>query len=268
MRSSALTDSQPSGRSDSPALKLGVPVGLLLLAAVGWWWSAHMAEEMSTSGLDGAGMGGVSPGMSAAMALGAFAVAWAAMMAAMMLPAVLPVVKLYSRVAEKGRAAPVPFFVAGYLVLWSAVAVPGYIAWRALRMPLAEGEPWVGTLAGGTLVAAAVWQVTPLKSICLRHCRSPISFFLRFGGKIQGPAGALRMGFAHAVFCFGCCWALFAVLIALGTMNLLWMVLLTALIVLEKNAPLGERITYIGALLLGTLGIFLLVNPSTITHLT
>ncbi len=264
MRSTAPSGSRRTAGNDTRALTLTVPAGLLLVAAVGWWWSARMVEELSgpTMGVDG------MSGMDTAMPAGAFLVAWAAMMAAMMLPAVLPVVKLYARVAERGRAAPVPFFVAGYLALWIAVAVPAYVAWRALQMPLAEGRPWVGSLAGATLLAAAVWQITPLKSVCLRHCRSPISFFLRFGGRIQGPVGALRMGLAHAAFCFGCCWALFAVLVAVGTMNLLWMVLLTALIILEKNAPHGERIALAGALVLGALGTWLLLDPTTLNTLT
>jgi predicted metal-binding membrane protein len=110
--------------------------------------------------------------------------------------------------------------------------------------------------------------MTPLKSVCLRHCRSPLGFFLRFGGRIRRPAGALRMGAAHGAFCFGCCWALFAVLVALGTMNLLWMVLFTALIVLEKHAPRGEQIAVAGALALAAVGAALLTDPSMLAHLT
>lgn len=240
-------------------LAVGVPAALLMVAVAGWWWSAQMAGEMS---------GREMHAMGTAMSLGAFVLAWAAMMAAMMLPAVLPVVKLYARAAAKGRAAPVPFFVGGYLALWTALALPGYLAWRELEMPLAEGHAWAGRLAGATLLAAALWQLTPLKAACLRHCRSPLGFFLRFGGRIQRPPGALRMGITHGAFCFGCCWALFAVLVALGTMNLLWMALFTALIVLEKQAPSGERIAVAGAVGLAVLGSLLLANPSMLIHLT
>ena len=98
--------------------------------------------------------------MHGAISFGSFALAWSAMMAAMMLPAVLPVVKLYGRAAAQGRAAPLPFFVAGYLGLWIAMAVPGYLAWHAIQEPLAEGNDWVGRLAGGSLIAAALWQLT------------------------------------------------------------------------------------------------------------
>lgn len=256
MRISALRVTSRPADGDGLMLALGLPAGLLLLAVAGWWWSARMAGDMA-----GGGMGGT-------LSLGAFVLAWAAMMAAMMLPAVLPVVRLYARAAAKGRVAPMPFFVAGYLVLWTAVALPGYLGWRLLETPLAEGQAWAGRLAGATLLAAAVWQVSPLKSVCLRHCRSPLGFFLRFGGRIRRPAGALRMGAAHGAFCFGCCWALFAVLVALGTMNLLWMLLLTALIVLEKHAPRGEQIAVVGALALAAVGTVLLTDPSMLVHLT
>ena len=161
-----------------------------------------------------------------------------------------------------------PFFVAGYLAVWTLPALPGYLAWRELQMPVAQGEAWAGRLAGATLLVAALWQLTPLKSVCLRHCHSPLSFFLRFGGQIQRPGGALHMGIRHAGFCFGCCWALFAVLVALGTMNLLWMALLTSLIVLEKQVGLGRPVTFAGALGLAVVGTVLLTDPSTLAHLT
>jgi predicted metal-binding membrane protein len=230
-----------------------------------------MAAEMSADGMGGMeGMEGMEGGhaMHATMSLGAFALAWAAMMAAMMLPAVLPVVRLYARAAAEGRVAPLPFFLSGYLGLWIVLALPGYLAWSELQMPLAEGRAWAGRLAGATLLAAAVWQVTPLKSACLRHCRSPLGFFLRFGKGIRRPAGALRMGVAHGAVCVGCCWALFAVLVALGTMNVLWMVLFTAVIVLEKYAPRGEQIAVVVAIGLAAVGALLIADPSMLVHLT
>lgn len=258
MRSPALPLALRRGHGDDLA-QHAATVALVALAVAGWWWSVRMASDMQPRAMAGMAM--------QTMSLAAFVVAWAAMMAAMMLPAILPVVRLYARAAGHGRAAPVPFFVAGYLALWSAVALPGYLAWRALEAPLAAGDAWAGRLAGATFLAAAVWQLTPLKSVCLRHCRSPMSFFLRFGGRIARPAGALRMGVTHGAFCFGCCWAIFAVLVALGTMNLLWMVLLTLLIVLEKNAPGGERIVLAAALGLAAVGTALVIQPSLLVHL-
>jgi predicted metal-binding membrane protein len=248
-----------AGRRDGTALGLVVPGALLLLALAGWWWSARMAGDMA---------GGGMAGMSATMSLAAFVVAWAAMMAAMMLPALVPVVKLYARAAERGRVAPLPFFVGGYLALWTATALPGYVAWRALEAPLAAGEAWVGRVAAAALLAAAAWQLSPLKSVCLRHCRSPLGFFLRHGGSAHRRAAALRMGAIHGVFCIACCWALFAVLVTLGTMNLLWMAVLTAVVVLEKTATAGERVALAAAVVLGVLGALLVADPSLLVHLT
>jgi predicted metal-binding membrane protein len=190
------------------------------------------------------------------------------MMTAMMFPAIAPVVRLYGRAAAAGRVAPLPFFVAGYIVVWTSLGLPGYAAWRGLMEPVADVRPWAGRLAGAVLVLAAVWQLTPLKSVCLRHCRSPMSFFLRFGRSVTRPAGALRMGAVHGAFCVGCCWALMAVLVAVGTMNLAWMGGLALLILLEKNAPRGELVARAGAVAFAVLGAVLVAHPATLGTVT
>ena len=247
------------------ALRMGTPALLVALAAAGWWWSVRMADDMAGTG-SAMGMGDMAE--EEMLALAPFMVAWLAMMTAMMFPAIAPVVKLYGRAAAAGRVAPLPFFVAGYIAVWTALGLPAYGAWRALMDPIDRAEPWAGRLAGGVLIAAAIWQLTPLKSVCLRHCRSPISFFMRFGARTARPSGALQMGAAHGAFCVGCCWALMAVLVALGTMNLAWMVILAALIMLEKNAPFGEGIARTAAVGFVILGVTLLVRPDTLIALT
>jgi len=253
-------------RSAGFGIRLFTPAALLALAAVGWWWSARMADDMTMGAAPSIGMDGMAG--EHVLTVGAFLVAWLAMMTAMMFPAITPVVKLYGRAAAAGRVAPLPFFVAGYIAVWTSIGLPAYAAWRALMDPIGEGRPWAGRLAGTVLLAAAVWQLTPLKSVCLRHCRSPISFFLRFGAKVTRPVGALRMGATHGLFCLGCCWALMAVLVALGTMNLVWMVGLALLILVEKNAPAGERVAQLAAVAFIGLGVALLVRPETLTTLT
>src|SRR5256714_3387683 len=176
------------------------------------------------------------------MSLGAFLVAWLAMMTAMMFPAISPVVRLYGRAAAAGRVAPLPAFVAGYIAVWTALGLPGYLGWRVLMDPIADGRAWAGRLAGGVLIIAAVWQVTPLKSVCLRHCRSPISFFLRFGRSVTRPLGALRMGARHGLYCLGCCWALMAVLVAVGTMGVAWVGGAAPPLMVRKNGTHGGAI--------------------------
>lgn len=251
------------------SLRWGPPAVLVALAAVGWWWSARMASDMSSPGstrMDD--MGGMADMGGDVLSLGAFIVAWLAMMTAMMFPAIAPVVKLYGRAAAAGRVAPLPFFVAGYIAVWTTLSLPAFFAWRALLEPIAEARPWAGRLAGGVLVGAAVWQLTPLKSVCLRHCRSPISFFLRFGSNAARPTGALRMGVTHGLFCLGCCWALMAILVAVGTMNLAWMAALAVLILIEKNARAGERVASLAAIAFALAGLLLLVRPETLSTLT
>lgn len=247
-------------------LGLGVPAVLLILATVGWWWSARMSADMT-------GMPGEMHEMSSmaaqhVLSFGAFIVAWLAMMTAMMFPAIAPVVKLYGRGAASGRVAPLPFFVAGYIAVWTSLGIPAYFAWRALMDPIAMGETWAAYLAGAVLTAAAIWQLTPLKTICLRHCRSPMSVFMRFGDKAERVSGAVRMGATHGAYCLGCCWALMAILVALGTMNIVWMVALAALIFVEKNAPGGELIARVGALAFIGLALVLFVRPDTLMSLT
>jgi predicted metal-binding membrane protein len=237
-----------------------------VLAGVGWWWSVRMTSDMHGSG---GGMSGMDSMESHdVLSLGAFLVAWLAMMTAMMFPAISPMVRLYNKARAEGRVAPLLAFLAGYIAVWTALGVPGYVGWRALMDPIAEGRPWAGRLAGVVLVAAAVWQITPVKSICLGHCRSPKSCFLRFRRSVTRPVDAFWMGVTQGLYCLGSCWALMAVLVAVGTMNLGWMAALALLILLEKNAPHGERIVVAAAVVLFTLGAVLVVHPSTLPTLT
>lgn len=229
-----------------------VPAVLIGLAAVGWFWSFRTAGT----------------GMGQSMAFVSFLGAWVAMMAAMMLPAVTPVIRLYVLAAAQGRVAPVPFFLGGYLLVWSAPALPAYLVWRALSNPLMMGATWVGRLAGVVFLLAALWQLSPLRSACLRRCRSPLSVFLRAGAQAETPTGALRLGTGHGLYCLGCCWAVFAVFVVVGTMNLVWMIGLTAVIFGEKILPFGARIVYAVTPVMAGLGVLLLVDPRSIVNLS
>lgn len=247
---------------DGVAVRYGIPFALLASGAVGWWWSVHMSGEMRSSAMD------MRDPMSAPMGAAAFLVAWLAMMAAMMLPAIVPVVKLYARASARGRLAPLPFFVAGYLVVWTLLGVPAYFAWRALDTPRAQGAHWVARLAGAVLVTCGVWQFTPLKELCLRQCRSPMSVFLRHGRRLERRRGAAGLGATHGLYCVGCCWAIFALLVALGTMNIGWMLILTALIVAEKTAPRGHRTAVVTGAIFVILGIVFLAAPGSYAAIT
>jgi predicted metal-binding membrane protein len=242
-------------------IELWLPALLLGVAAIGWWWSALTARDMGGSAAaDGMSMGAGS------MSFLAFLAAWVAMMAAMMLPAVLPVVRLYGRAAARGTVAPILVFVAGYLLVWSAVGVPAFLAWHALRALLAQSLPWAGRVAGVVAVVAALYQVTPLKTLCLRHCRSPLSFFLHHSKNLNRPSGAVLAGGRHGLYCLGCCWMLMAILIAFGTMQLGVMVALAVLILLEKDAPFGEQLARAAAVVFLVAGAALLLHPLLISH--
>ncbi|HEU5432202.1 MAG TPA: DUF2182 domain-containing protein [Thermomicrobiales bacterium] len=185
----------------------------------------------------------------------AFFVAWIVMMAAMMLPAATPTIALYRRIAtgQGGSAMATATFAATYLLAWGAVGIPVWAAIQYIPPRLPAGwATWAPAALGATLVLAGLYQLSPLKRICLRHCQSPLGFLLTHWR--GGLPGAVRMGLRHAGFCLGCCWALFAILVAAGVMSLPWMLLLTLLIVVEKTAPGGGRVATLTGVALAALG--------------
>jgi predicted metal-binding membrane protein len=236
--------------------RLGLIVALFGLAAVAWW---STAERMS--GMD------EGPG-TALGALGWFLGVWVVMMAAMMFPSVAPTVALYARMARR-RSPVAPFvFAGGYLVTWTAAGVLAYGVFDLGRRVLGGELAWDGAgrwVAGGTLVAAAAYELAPLKDVCLTKCRSPLGFLL--GSWRDGSRGALEMGARHGAWCVGCCWALMASLFALGVMSLAWMALVAALIALEKTLPWGRAVTYGTAAVLLALGLAVLAAPDSVPGL-
>jgi predicted metal-binding membrane protein len=191
------------------------------------------------------------------------------MMAAMMLPSVSPTVALYARMTRR-RTRLAPFvFAAGYLATWTAAGLLAYGLFELGRSALGGELTWDGAgrwLAGGTLVLAAAYELTPMKDVCLAKCRSPLGFLL--SAWRDGPRGAFAMGGLHGAWCVGCCWALMASLFALGVMSLAWMAFVAALIALEKTVPFGRSITYATAALLLVVGIALIAVPDAVPGLT
>ena len=197
-------------------------------------------------------------------ALGWFMGIWVTMTAAMMLPSVTPTVSLF---AHHRRGADAGAFVLGYLLAWAGYGLAAYTVYRVVRASAPsfvawdERGPWI---AGTALAAAGLYQLTPLKRACLRHCRSPLHFLIRGG---RGPLGAVWSGFTHGGFCVGCCAGLMLALFALGVMSLFWMAVVAAAILVEKTMPAGEVFARVVAVVLVVLGIWVAASPSSVPGL-
>ncbi|MDQ3647053.1 MAG: DUF2182 domain-containing protein [Actinomycetota bacterium] len=245
-------------------VQIGLIAALLGLAAAGWLVTDYRMQDMD-----------LGPGTHLGT-LGFYVSAWIVMMAAMMFPSAAPMVLIFARVQRKrqelgkgGRPVATGVFVAGYLLSWTAFGLTAYGLLELLRslsidaFSWDEGGPY---LAGGVIVAAAIYQLTPLKDVCLSKCRGPLDFVLNHWR--PGVGGALRMGVEHGAWCVGCCWALMAALFALGAMSIVWMVFVAALIATEKLLP-WKRVANRGiALLLVVLGLAVGSVPERVPGLT
>lgn len=225
----------------------------LLATAAAWTWLVLRRDDMGSGTMTGA--------------LPAFLGAWTVMMAAMMLPATAPVASLYARTAPGHRTPRVIAFSAGYVLVWAAAGLPAYaLATGASRVA-------IGYPAAGTAVAAAVfalngvYQLTPLKDLCLTRCRSPIGLLLRYAS-YKGPSRHMRAGAHHGAFCLGCCWSLMLLFTAFGVMNLWAMVGLAAVITAEKRLPRGRLLARVTGLASLALAVAVLWLPRLAPNLT
>ena len=231
-----------------------VAVALALASLLAWAWLARpvpMAPMIAPASL--------------AYFNAAFAM-WTLMMVAMMLPSASPMILLYTRFAQvrfgPGAALGTFAFVLSYLLIWT-----GFSAVAALLQAMLVEAGWVGAmdlklgaerLSGALLVAAGLYQLTPLKDACLEACRSPIEFLAR--GIRPGFGGALRLGFAHGLYCLGCCWALMLLLFVGGVMNLAWVAALALVVFAEKVLP-WAWVRHALAILLISAGGYLALAP-------
>ena len=236
--------------------RVGLVALLLVLAAAAWWLTA---KQMA--GMDGGPGGDLGT-------LSWFLGVWVVMMAAMMFPSLAPTAALYARMTRRrGWGRPLLFTVA-YLVVWGAAGLVAYAvfrlgrAWLGGDLAWSAGGRWV---AGGVLAVAAIYELTPLKDVCLGKCRSPLGFLL--GTWRDGRRGALEMGSRHAAWCLGCCWALMAGLFALGVMSLTWMAFIAALIALEKTVPWRRVATWATAGVLIVLAVAVVATPDSVPGL-
>ena len=205
--------------------------------------------------------------------LGWFLGVWVTMMAAMMLPSVAPMALLFARVSaerrRRGRSfVPTWMFLLGYFAAWTAYGLLAYGLFRAVTSAHLGALQWhhQGPLiAGAAIAAAGIYQLSPLKRLCLRHCRSPMHFVL--GGWRSGRLGAIRMGVEHGGWCVGCCWGLMVILFALGVMSIVWMLAVAAVIFAEKVLPFGERLSRALAIVLVVVGVWVAASPGSVPGL-
>jgi predicted metal-binding membrane protein len=213
-------------------------------------------------------MAGMEMAMTPTVADGlTFVLAWAIMMAAMMLPSAMPMIGLYAAMQRDApnataRTAAVSAFTAVYVMVWALTGVPIYVAGVALMGVAASTLAYT---TAGVLIAAGIFQLSPLKQVCLRHCRSPLGFLL--GHWRAGWRGAVSMGWAHALYCLGCCWALMVVLVVAGAMGLPWVLLIASVVAAEKILPRGEWVARTTGVGLALLGVAVVVHPSLATAL-
>lgn len=219
---------------------------LVVLCGLAWWWLWRMGMPSPAKAMpDMDGMAGMdmpaAPNVWSSTYLGATFIMWAIMMVAMMLPSAAPMILLHDTFSRRNRLGPAATTVFGlsYLALWALFAAVAALAQAALvsagvvdDAALAFGNRWI---AAALLTVAALYQLSPLKRLCLSHCQSPVGFLTRHWQ--PGIDGALAMGLRHGAYCVGCCWPLMLLLFVGGVMNLAWIALLTAVVLAEKYAP-------------------------------
>ena len=191
--------------------------------------------------------------------LGPFLGTWTVMMAAMMLPSATPMILLH-RLGANGRVRTQLWsatFVAGYLVVWASV---GIIVWGAAIAANAIVMPEARALGvAAILLIAGVYQFTPLKSTCLRTCRTPADFLLTHWHR--GLSGQVRLGVEHGLYCLGCCWALMALFVGAGAMSLVWAVGIALVVLVEKVRPEGIAFGRIAGALLIAAAVIVFAQP-------
>ncbi len=239
-----------------PTVRLLIAAVIAALAACGWAYMIYMTWAMGHMHLVDMWM----PPQSGARAWTAYDftmlfVMWLVMMVAMMLPSATPLAMLFAQVQQKRRGSeqiivPTYLLLAGYIGACGVFSVVvTLLQWqlheRALLNPMMDSRSYL--LSGVVLLIAGVYQWTPWKDVCLRYCRTPMSFLL--GSWRDGADGAFVMGLHHGTYCVLCCWGLMLVMFAVGVMNMLWMVVITLFILLEKTV-LPPRI---GSISVGTL---------------
>ena len=239
-----------------------VLAALATITMLAWADIIWLAGDMAMDGIDMTGFRMIPAGQGLMMPASApwqplefayvFAM-WVVMMIGMMTPSAAPMILIYARVGRQAVLSGHPFaasgwFASGYLVAWLGFSLAATSAQWALERaavltPMMESTSAV--LGGTVLIAAGIYQWTPVKEACLAYCQAPLTFIMRHGGFRSDASGALALGLRHGLYCIGCCWALMSLLFVGGVMNVLWIAALAALVLLEKALPFGQSVSRI-----------------------
>lgn len=256
--------------------KVIVASALVTLAALAWAYTLWLIDTMSMGGMEMPGMrmhanpleaimSPMSQAWSATEFVLAFAM-WAVMMVGMMTPSAAPMILIYARVGRQAERQGKPlaatgFFASGYLLSWiafSIIATTGqWLLERAsLLTPTIESASSV--MGGAVLISAGLYQWTPAKAACLKHCQAPLFFIQRHGGFRRDAPGSIRIGFLHGLYCIGCCWALMALLFVGGVMNVTWIAAIAIFVLAEKVIPAGLVFTRVAGVTLIAAGLWMI----------
>ncbi len=244
-----------------------IPSCIALITLLAWAYLVNLARQMPSAMNGGAAMAGMHMTMDVRLSVRdlffTFAM-WSVMMVGMMSPSAAPVILLFAKLGPQGRqhnGARVLLFGLGYVVVWLGFSAAAALAQSALHAAghlssnMSLSSPFI---ASAILIGAGVYQLTPPKKACLTQCQSPLGFLMTKWR--EGPSGAFKMGTGHGIYCLGCCWALMCVLFAVGAMNLAWVALLTAFVLVEKVGRKGVMLSRSGGLVMIALGIAMLAS--------
>jgi predicted metal-binding membrane protein len=258
--------------------RLIVASGLGVIVALAWAYVIWLAADMDMGGMNmsgfrmvPAGMGIMAPASApwSAVEFALVFVMWAVMMVGMMTPSAAPMLLMYARAGRQARTAGKPlaatgWFAAGYFLAWAGFSLAAtLVQWLLEREALLDARmASANTVLGAVvLIAVGIYQWTPIKNACLVQCQSPFRFLMSHGGFRTDVPGCLRLGLLHGTYCVGCCWVLMALLFVVGVMNVLWIALLAALVLLEKLTPWGRGVARVAGVVSVASGVFMLIGP-------
>jgi predicted metal-binding membrane protein len=245
---------------------------VVLLTAAAWFLTYSNVQNMGLMMQLGVPMSLGMEGSAGVASFIAFTGMWLVMMIAMMLPSTYPTLLLHRTVYRKrtpNRPAGSFLFASSYFLVWTAAGTffyAGYVAIGRLRAEMPASETAVLRMAGVALLLSGLYQWTPLKWSCLRHCQNPLHFVTEHWH--DGPLGAVRMGAAHAVYCVGCCWGVMVILFVMGVMHLGWMAAIGALILFEKVVPSAKWIPYTIGFVFSGVGAIVILFPDVLSRLS